>query len=197
MKNIFKLIFVVGLMPVMTSLLYAQEAKTVNDLDMQLKLLRDTLSHEYEGPLHEHERIIKRVLPAYYKIRMEGRRSYYNYDNYDEYKSIRDNALVKSYEKRIGSLADDYLHKYSKVKRIQHFFGYNEYYKLPNGFYSYFNSFLTAGEYIADIYIEVIIYWCNIPLYSKEDDKFSIIENKLKDESFANLVSEAYKKGIK
>ena len=149
----------------------------------QRTLILDTLNLEYEGPIKEHELIIKRMIP----IICETKQSVLISD-------ITHYPLVRSYKKRLASLANDYLQKNAKITKNK---SWNcNIYELPDGL-SGFNDIRTSpGEQMSEVYIEMLIRSFGISSYSYKDKRFLIAED-LKDEKFAKLVSEATKNGIK
>lgn len=169
----------------MTSILYSQSFEARNKIRAELKPYMDTLNFEYEGSLQIHEKIIVRVI-SHIQKKIEG---YYKV-SYNSY------ALVKSYNTRISSLAENYVRKNSKVRLAKSIFNkeYEEY-DLDNGFNAINNRYSKVGKLVADNYMLVVFSHCNIPEYYYRIRKY-ILDN-VDNNDFATLLSEAEKNGIK
>jgi len=181
----------------MTSILHSQSYEAVNKVREQLKPYMDTLDFEYEGPLQLHEKIIIRVISHIQKKSAEAE---YNV-RYMSY------ALVKSYNKRISSLAENYVKKNAKVSIVKvkakmrgfRDYEYNEY-ELINGLNSINYRTSTSEKLIGEKYIEVLLSHCNVqkphgylsfPMIKKR-----VLDN-IENNDFATLLSEAERNGIK
>ena len=167
----------------MTSILYSQS------LDAKYEAYEDTLSFEYEGPLQMHEKIIIRAISYIQKT-----------SPYSNYKYL---ALVKSYKKRISSLAENYVKKNAKVRvvKVKRGYKYIEYkeYDLVNGLNTINYQVFTSEELIGDKYIEVVLSHCNVPqgsFWSFSGIKEKVLDN-IENNDFATLLSEAERNGIK
>lgn len=187
MKNILPTIALL-LFCSMTTNLFSQTTKNIDYLRKQVKLYKDTLNFEYTGPIQEHEKIIVRVITSLYETFSYLKRN--DTEGYEKY------PLIKSYKKRISSIANDYLRENAKIVKVKN--SYNEYYnkyELVNGLISYDDDgYYSVGERIAGNYVHFIRLY-NLSKYI--NSSISRLINELKKEHFANLVSEATQNGIK
>jgi hypothetical protein len=166
-----------------TTTLFAQDTKSYEK----------TLWLEYEGPLAEHEKIIRNVLSAMIDDGKE-----INFDRlpgkYDYY------PLISSFKKRIGDLANEKLNlsTYATKEVEDTYLGKITRYKLRNGLSIFVTIWGTRdGERIAEYYLDAIVRLLFNGKTRYGEESLVATENRLKDENFANLVLEARKKGIK
>lgn len=154
----------------------------------------DTLNFEYEGSLQEHHKLVVRNIS---KISVCVQGNLRVFDN--RQRKFYEYPLVKSFLKRISFLVDEKLKlsTYSTKGYSKDNNGNSHVeYRLHKGLTTFYNySDETTGQYIAENYMEAIIFFvCN---FEYLDNSISNVVNNLKDEQFSKLVSEASTNGIK
>ncbi len=159
----------------------------------QEELLIDTLNFTYEGSLFQYEKIIERVVPSLYEIKIKEN----GYRKSDFFNDIINYPLIKSFSKRISSNVDmilnnsEFVHiKKDKEKDIT-------IYNILGCYILYYDYIIKASDKIADSYIELLIKSCGIPLHPPfKEERFSVVKDMEKKE-FSKKLDLALKQGIK